>query len=172
MGTSWRRHARLMCGGLVIACGALQCVNSSTRSSSPDYAIGVTIYGACASLESFTFLIQGKAGTTPVPAVRESEELGADICVVPMVQLCTEDRATFEHAPLRIVVSDGDIVLNDALVNHPLCTVTKDGAPNNADIALYVEPDGTTRSDFGIHPLVTFECSVDSAIGCVNGVDF
>ena len=147
------------------SCCPLIACNSILDSEDTDYEIEVALIGECASLQGREFHVNSKVQTELFRDYEDSAEYDADLCDVSHFMLCTPDRAAFLDAPLEVVVMEAGTVLSEQTVRRPGCQ--HPSIEENCEyVSLFIEADGTVRTDFGVHPLVTSWCDGGYGIDC------
>jgi hypothetical protein len=129
----------------------------STEAES-DYVVFLAMYGQRDSLEAREFQVGDQILSESMLAPGPSERLGEDIWVVAGdFAFCTPSQTTFFEAPLHVTVHEDGVVLSDQWIERPGCRYSETPAAAE-DVSLFVESDGTVRTDFGVHPLVQSQC--------------
>jgi len=132
-----------------------------------DYTIDVDLVGECSSLQGREFQVGSEVQTNTFPY---PSSYGTDLCDVAHFMLCTPNHAAFLEVPLHVVVRENGAVLSDQLIDRPGCRYSSiDG--NSETISVFVESDGTVRTDFGVHPLVSIQCEDSWPSSCYGRDD-
>lgn len=118
------------------------------------YLVNFYLQGSRAAFRDRTITVGGKQmpppGNTPEP-----EQLGT------YVWLCTANHAHFLGSPVRIVVREGDSVVDDLLLERVACRdATDDGVEEDNNLLL--EENGHVNADFGSSKDVWASCTANS----------
>ncbi len=119
------------------------------------YLVSFEVQGSSAAFRNRTIVVGGKEMPPPGSAP-EAGQLGT------YIGLCTTDRAHFLRSPVRIVVREGDSVVDDLLLERVACRdATEEGVEEINHLLL--DEDGHVNGDFGSSKDVWGSCTANSA---------
>ena len=118
------------------------------------YLIRFQLQGSSAAFHDRTITVGGKQ----MPPPRNAPEPGQ---LGTFVELCTANHAHFLGSPVRIVVREGDSVVDDLLLERVACRdATDDGVEELNHLLL--DENGQVNGDFGSSKDVWASCNANS----------